>query len=108
MVEVTDKTSEEIKAWIDNDEAFIIDVREDSETLNGCIPKTALHLPLSRFEQGLIPREVGKKLVFVCAQGVRSFQAAQYLLDNELIADAYNLKDGIAGWLNSGLPIESK
>ena len=108
MTEVIDKTSEEIMAWIDNDEAYIIDVREDYETSNGCIPKTDLHIPLSRFEQSLIPREIGKKLVFVCAQGVRSFQTAQYLLDNELIADAYNLKDGIAGWLNSGFPIESK
>ena len=108
MTEVIDKTSEEIKVWIDNDEAYIIDVREDYETSNGCIPKTDLHIPLSRFEQSLIPRDVGKKLVFVCAQGVRSFQAAQYLLDNELITDAYNLKDGIAGWMNSGFTIESK
>ena len=108
MAEIIDKTPEEIKAWRDNDEAYIIDVREDSEILYGSIPNTDLHIPLSRFEHSKIPSGIEKKIVFVCAQGVRSFQAAQYLLDNELITDAYNLKDGIAGWLNSGLTIESK
>ena len=107
MAEIIDKTPEEIKAWRDNDEAYIIDVREDSEILYGCIPNTDLHIPLSRFEQSQIPRVVDKKLVFVCAQGVRSLQVGQYLLDNELIDDAYNLKDGIAGWRSAGLPIET-
>ena len=108
MPNVIDKTPEEIKAWRDNDEAYLIDVREDYEMLSGRIPDTDLHIPLSRFEPSKIPSGIEKKIVFVCAQGVRSFQAAQYLLDNELITDAYNLKDGIAGWLNSGLTIESK
>ena len=108
MADVIDKTSEEIKAWIDNDEAYIIDVREDSEVLNGCIPNTNLHLPLSRFEQSQVPRGIEKKLVFVCAQGVRSFQVGQYLLDNGFISIAYNLKDGVAGWLSAGLSVELK
>ena len=106
MSEIIDKTPEEIQSWIENSEACLVDVREDQEMAQGRIPISDLHMPLSRFDPESIPKDSAKKLVFICAIGVRSQQVGQYLLDNEFISEAYNLKDGIAGWINAGLPIE--
>ena len=106
MPEIIDKSPEEIQSWIETNEAYLVDVREEQEIVQGKIPNTDLHIPLSRFDPEEIPRDSNKKLVFICAQGVRSFQVGQYLLDQKLILEAYNLQDGITGWRNAGLPIE--
>ena len=106
MPEIIDKTPEEIQLWIENNKACLIDVREDQEIGQGRIPNSDVHMPLSRFDPEKIPKNSAKNLVFICALGVRSQQVGQYLLDNEFISEAYNLKDGIAGWKNAGLPIE--
>ena len=106
MAEIVDKDPDEIQSWIDDGAAYLVDVREDNELLQARIPNTDLHLPLSRFDPSQVPPDSGKKLVFICAQGIRSVQAGQYLLDNDFITEAYNLKDGIAGWHRFGLPLE--
>ena len=107
MSEVIDKTGEEIQIWIEKEIVCLIDVREDHEYAQARIPNTAIHMPLSRFDPEKIPSDSAQKLVFVCAQGLRSMQAGQYLLDNGFIKEAYNLKDGIAGWSSLGLPIQT-
>ena len=48
----------------------------------------------------------GKKLVFMCAMGMRSMQVGTYLLQNDMIDAAYNLAGGIQGWMMSGYPVE--
>lgn len=106
MAEIVDKDPEEIQLWINDGEAYLVDVREDNEIAQAHISNTDLHLPLSRFDPAQVPSDSDKKLVFICAQGVRSVQAGQYLLDNGFITEAYNLKDGIAGWRRSGLALE--
>ncbi len=106
MAEIVDKTPEEIQYWIDNDEAFLIDVREDQEVAQARIPNTDIYIPLSRFDPSVVPTNSVKKLVFICAQGVRSIQAGQYLLNNGTIAEAYNLQGGISEWHRSGLTLE--
>ena len=106
MAEIVDKTPEEVQSWIDNNEAFLIDVREDQEVAQARIPNTDIHIPLSRFDPSVVPTNSAKKLVFICAQGVRSMQAGQYLLNNGTIAEAYNLQGGIAEWRRSGLALE--
>ncbi|MEK9726327.1 MAG: rhodanese-like domain-containing protein, partial [Rhodospirillaceae bacterium] len=70
------------------------------------IPTEAIHLPLSRFDPDQVPKDGAKKLVFVCAQGVRSYQAGQYLLSQGLISEAYNMDGGIAAWHYAGLPLD--
>ena len=106
MTEIIDKSPEEVKSWIDSHDAFLIDVREDQEIAQARIPNTDIHIPLSRFDPAVIPTDSAKKLVFICAQGVRSMQAGQYLLNNGTITEAYNLKGGIAEWHRSGLPLD--
>ena len=106
MTEIIDKSPEEVKSWIDSHDACLIDVREDHELTQARIPNTDIHIPLSRFDPAVIPTNSAKKLVFICAQGVRSMQAGQYLLNNGTITEAYNLQGGIAEWHRSGLPLD--
>ena len=107
MPEVIDKTPEEVQSWIDAGEACLIDVREDQEIAQARIPNTDIHIPLSRFDPSAVPTDSAKKLVFICAQGIRSVQAAQHLLYNGSITEAYNLQGGIAEWHRSSLPLET-
>ena len=106
MTEIIDKSPEEVKSWIDSHDACLIDVREDQEIAQARIPNTDIHIPLSRFDPAVIPINSAKKLVFICAQGVRSMQAGQYLLNNGPITAAYNLQGGIAEWHRSGLALD--
>ena len=106
MTEIIDKSPEEVKSWIDSHDACLIDVREDHEIAQARIPNTDIHIPLSRFDPAFIPTNSEKKLVFICAQGVRSMQAGQYLLNNGSITEAYNLQGGIAEWHRSGLALD--
>ena len=106
MTEIIDKSPEEVKSWIDSHDACLIDVREDQEIAQARIPNTDIHIPLSRFDPAFIPTNSEKKLVFICAQGVRSMQVGQYLLNNGTITEAYNLQGGIAEWQRSGLPLD--
>ena len=106
MTQMVEAAPAEVQAWLDNDEAVLIDVREDNELQQARIPNDAVHLPLSRFDPDLVPTDTDKKLVFVCAQGIRSLQAGQYLIENGIISEGYNLPQGIAGWHQAGLPLD--
>ena len=106
MTEIIDKTPEEVQSWMNSREARLIDVREDQEVAQARIPNTDIHIPLSRFDPGVIPTGSAKKLVFICAHGIRSVQAGQFLLNDGSITEAYNLLGGIAEWHDSGLALE--
>ena len=106
MTEIIDTPPEAIQSWMNSREACLIDVREDQEVAQARIPNTDIHIPLSRFDPSVVPTNSAKKLVFICAQGVRSIQAGQYLLNNGTIAEAYNLQGGISEWHRSGLALE--
>ena len=107
MSQIIDKTPQEVQSWIDAGEACLIDVREDQEIAQARIPNTDIYIPLSRFDPSFVPTDPTKKLVFICAQGIRSVQAAEYLLNNGNITEAYNLQGGIAEWHRSALPLET-
>ena len=106
MAEIVDKTPEEVQSWIDAGAAYLVDVREDHEFTQARIPNTDIHIPLSRFDPSVIPTGSAKKLVFICAHGIRSVQAGQFLLNDGSITEAYNLLGGISEWHNSGLALE--
>lgn len=85
---------------------LVVDVREQHEWEQARIPG-AVHVPLSelqsRFEE--IPRD--QSLVMQCAGGVRSQQAAMFLLQQGYEAEKVaNLAHGINGWARMGLPLE--
>ncbi|HCG91310.1 MAG TPA: hypothetical protein DEZ08_05680 [Dehalococcoidia bacterium] len=90
----------------DPDNTIAIDVRRDDEWATGHVAG-AIHIPvddlLDRSEE--IPTD--KKVLFICAAGVRSGLACEMMVslgfDSELV---YNIDDGTPSWIAAGLPTE--
>lgn len=81
----------------------VVDVREPQEWSQGHLPH-ARHVPLSRLRaapKAALPRD---NVIFVCAAGVRSADAARVAVANGL-ATVYNLTGGTKGWVRAGLPL---
>ena len=92
--------------WAADGEAVIIDVREQNEIAQASI-NGAIHLPMSAFDPSQLPTDSGKKIVILCAHGMRSIQVSQHLLANGLLDEAYNLTGGLEAWQQAGLPMET-
>ncbi len=92
--------------WAADGEAVLIDVREHNEVAQAAV-NGAIHVPMSTFDPSLIPVDSGKKIVFLCAHGIRSVQVTQYLVANGILSEAYNLTGGLAAWVHTGLPVEA-
>ncbi len=106
MKHIIESNAQDVHNWLENDEAVLIDVREAEELALARVPG-AIHIPMSAFNPGRLPDVEGKKPVFLCAMGIRSQQVGQYLLDHDILDEAYNLTGGLQSWAQFGLPIES-
>src|SRR5712692_5611945 len=89
-----------LKAWMEQGESILIDVREPPEYATEHIPGARL-LPLSTFDPTRVPQEVGKKVVLHCVMGMRSAQAGQKLLDAGFTT-VYNFRGGVQAWKDAG------
>ncbi|MBT5240564.1 MAG: rhodanese-like domain-containing protein [Gemmatimonadetes bacterium] len=94
-----------LKEWLDNDEALLVDVREQSEYVSERIPQAQL-MALSVFQTSQLPETNGKKLILHCRSGNRSRKAAQ-LLFAVGHQEAYHLDGGLMNWKQQGHDIES-
>ena len=92
------------RKWATDGDAVLVDVREHQELAQASIDG-AVHVPLSTFDPAQLPTESGKKIVILCAHGNRSLQVGQYLIDQGILPEAYNLTGGLAAWLEAGLPL---
>ncbi len=107
MKQMSETEASQVKDWVEAGEAVIIDVREADELVQARIPG-AVHIPMSAFNPGVLPdSDDGKKLVFVCAMGMRSLQVGTYLLQNDMVDEAYNLTGGIQAWAMAGGAVEA-
>ena len=95
---------DEAKAMMDSGNAVVIDVRKPDEWASGHVAG-AIHIPvddvLARIDE--LPQD--KKLLFICAAGVRSglaceMAAAMGLESNRL----YNIEEGTPTWIEKGYP----
>lgn len=96
----------ELKQWLDNDEAILIDVREPAEHASAHIKQATL-IPLGDICQGKLPDPGNKKLVIQCKSGMRSSNACIKLLQEDPNITLFNLEGGITAWQQAGFPIES-
>lgn len=81
---------------------MLIDVRTPAEVARGAIPG-ARSIPLHMLPLSLSELEGEKPLVFYCQSGARSQQACNFVAARGR-KGVYNLRGGIIGWLQSGLP----
>jgi rhodanese-related sulfurtransferase len=82
-----------------------VDVRPPEQYAAGHIPGS-LSLPLEELSEGLADLPKAKRYVLVCNIGVRSAAAREYL--ESVGEEAWNLRGGVAAWINEGLPWEGR
>jgi rhodanese-related sulfurtransferase/glyoxylase-like metal-dependent hydrolase (beta-lactamase superfamily II) len=85
------------------DGAAILDVREPDEFQSGHI-EGAVNVPLGSLEKNIdkVPR--GRPIVTYCRIGERSTSAVS-ILERAGIGDLLNVKGGIVGWRQQGMPV---
>lgn len=99
-------TPDEANQMIKEQDAIVLDVRNGGEIASGKVPH-ALNIPLGTLEARLFELEPyrNKPIIVNCQLGGRSLSACQ-ILKNHGFTDIYNLKGGIAAWLQSNLPVQ--
>ena len=70
-----------------------------------------IYIPISKVSVGyvssIISKFFNKKFVILCHRGIRSYNFAQWLIDNKLVKEVWNLEEGIDGWsihIDSSIP----
>lgn len=116
--DVSELTNEALEALV-TDDVIVIDVRRDDEwkrtgVIAGSHPITFFDARgrydvadwLSRVEAISDADERSRKVVLICARGVRSSKIAN-LLDQRLgFSEVYNVTKGIDHWIDAGKPVE--
>lgn len=101
---IEDLTREDVKTGLASGKIVLVDVREPHEFDAGHIPGS-VSMPLSRFDAEALPQEAGRRIVFSCAAGVRSMQAAMIARSDGVAVDAH-YRGGFKDWAMSGEPVE--
>ncbi len=88
-----------------NDDALILDVREDKEYAAGHIPK-ARHIPLGQLAGRIqeLDKFKGKPILVTCRSGHRSARACG-TLKKAGFETVYNQAGGIIAWQRANLPV---
>jgi rhodanese-related sulfurtransferase len=88
-----------------NDDALVIDVREEKEFATGHIPK-ARHIPLGQLSSRLqeLDKFKSKPILVTCRSGQRSARACG-MLKKAGFETVYNQAGGIIAWERANLPV---
>ena len=105
MSEIKQVTAQTLKSWLDNDQAVLIDVREQHE-YDAAHIQEAVHIPLAQVQLDYLPDFAGKKLVFQCRSGKRSQTAAERISEQSNSSELYNLQGGILAWVQESFPVK--
>ena len=106
-------TVQKLNEWLNdkNDNPIIIDVREDLEIEMASLSFVDIYIPISKvsyqYVSSIISEHLNKKFVILCHRGIRSYNFAQWLLENKLVEEVWNLEEGIDGWsihIDSSIP----
>ena len=91
-----------------NDDALVLDVREDQEYASGHIPK-ARHIPLGQLSSRLqeLDKFKSKPILVTCRSGQRSARACG-MLKKAGFETVYNQAGGIIAWERANLPVTQK
>lgn len=91
-----------------NDDALVLDVREDKEYAAGHIPK-AKHIPLGQLPSRLqeLDKFKSKPILVTCRSGQRSARACG-ILKKAGFETVYNQAGGILAWERANLPVTQK
>lgn len=98
----------EATRMINQQNAVIVDVREEKEFKEGHIVN-AVHIPLSQFEPQIkkLEKARGKPLIVTCDNGQRSARAAA-LLRKQGFEQVFKLGGGLQAWRGANYPLSAK
>ncbi|MCA0406021.1 MAG: rhodanese-like domain-containing protein [Proteobacteria bacterium] len=85
--------------WVKSGQALLIDVRSAGEFAAGHAPE-AVHIPVGSLSPSALPPGEKRKLVLVCASGMRSSAGCGALRPKGF--EAYSLKGGMSAWVRAG------
>jgi len=94
----------ELYEWLDKDleRPILIDVREDSELEIARFPSITFHMPLSKYENWkntlLEKVALDQPVVVICHSGIRSWNFANWLIEQDPRYEVWNLEGGIDAW----------
>jgi rhodanese-related sulfurtransferase len=84
------------------DGAFVLDVREPAEYVEGHVPGTRL-IPLAQVLARRAELPPGERVFVICASGNRSRSATDWLHASGV--DAVSVAGGTSGWVAQGRPV---
>lgn len=97
-------TLSEAVEMYEDENTVVVDVRRADEYASGHVTG-ALAIPVDDLLTRIDELPTDKKILFICAQGVRSGLAAEMAgamgVDTE---NLYNIEEGTPGWIERGLP----
>ncbi len=93
---------------INDQDAWIVDIRDAGEYKAGHIPQ-ARHLPFATLKERLneLTKAEDKPIIIYCRTGATS-QSACALLKKNNIANTCSLSGGLSGWIDASLPVSRK
>ena len=106
-------TAHDLNQWLNSnrENPIIIDVREGLEIDKASLYFVDIYIPISKvsveYVSSIISKYFNKKFVILCHRGIRSYHFAQWLIDNKLVKEVWNLEEGIDGWsihIDSSIP----
>lgn len=100
-------TAEEAAAWLQSNQAVLIDVREPDEYVAAHIDGAVL-APLSQMPAAweALGLPADKKIIVMCLKGGRSHQVCAFVGPTATAGQPlFNLTGGIQAWHAAGLPI---
>ena len=102
-----------LKDWLNSEDEnpILIDVRESAEIDIASLSFVDIYIPISKvsfeYVSSIMSKYLNKKFVILCHRGIRSYNFAQWLIDNKLVMEVWNLEEGIDGWsihIDSSIP----
>ncbi len=88
----------------DPDGTVVIDVRRDDEWVTGHVTG-AIHINVDELTDRIADVPQDKKLLFICAAGVRSALACEMAAAmGRSPEQLFNLEEGMIGWVESNFP----
>lgn len=97
---VTEMSPHEVRDLLKRHQIVLVDVREPAEYAAERIHGALLY-PLSTFDAAFLPVDDARPIVFHCAGGMRSMNAAVQRLAQT--GKATHMKGGLAAWKAAGL-----
>ncbi len=98
--------SNEARQMLDADpeNTIVVDVRRDDEWVTGHVTG-AIHVPVDDLTDRMDQVPEGKKVLFICAAGVRSGLACEIAASMGYdTANLYNIEDGTPSWVAAAHP----